>query len=107
MFMPKTGISVTLSDGNLLWLRSRTQTAKARSLSQTLDALVTEARLGGRVPEASIRSVKGTVDIAADDPALEGADAYVRDLFTSSAARPVAARERLAPYRTGRGRRRG
>jgi hypothetical protein len=107
MFMPKSGISVTLSDNNLLWLRSRTQAAKARSLSQTLDALVTEARLGGRVPEASIRSVKGTVDIAADDPALERADLYVRDLFTASTGRPVVARERLAPHGTARGRRRG
>jgi hypothetical protein len=108
MFMPKTGISVTLSDENLLWLKSRTQTAKARSLSHTLDALVTDARLSGRVPDTAVRSVVGTIDIAADDPNLDSADAVVRDVFAASIRRPLVARETRPPYGRGtRGRRRG
>ena len=108
MFMPKRGISVTLSDDNLLWLRARTQAVKARSLSETLDGLVTDARLAGRIPDALVRSVVDTVDIAADDPDLERADSYLRDLFSSSTARPVLARDRRARYTaTPRGRRRG
>jgi hypothetical protein len=108
MFMPKRGISVTLSDDNLLWLKARTQAAKARSLSETLDGLVTDARLAGRIPDALVRSVVGTVDVAADDPDLERADTYLRELFASSTARSVPARERRARYTaTPRGRRRG
>jgi hypothetical protein len=106
--MPKHGISVTLSDDNLLWLRARTQAVKARSLSETLDGLVTEARIAGRIPEALVRSVVGTVDVAEDDPNLERADAHIRDLFSSSTGRPVLARERRARYSSAaRGRRRG
>ena len=106
--MPKLGISVTLSDINLLWLKARTQAAKARSLSETLDGLVTEARLAGKIPQAFVRSVVGTVDLAADDPNLERADIYIRDLFSSSTGRPVVAREGRARYSaTPRGRRRG
>ena len=106
--MPKRGISVTLSDDNLLWLKARTQSAKARSLSETLDGLITEARLSGRVPESLVRSVVGTVDVAEDDPNLERADSYIRDLFSSSTGRPVLARERRTRYSASpRGRRRG
>src|SRR5262245_36828560 len=106
--MPKRGISVTLSDSNLLWLKARTQAAKARSLSETLDGLITEARLAGQIPQALVRSVVGTVDVAADDPNLERADIYIRDLFSSSTGRPVLACERRARYpATPRGRRRG
>lgn len=108
IFMPKRGVSVTLSDDNLLWLKARTQAAKARSLSETLDGLVTDARLAGRIPGALVRSVVGSVDIAADDPNLEQADGYLRDLFASSTGRPVLARERRARYTAApRGRRRG
>lgn len=106
--MPKRGISVTLSDDNLLWLKARTQAAKARSLSETLDGLVTEARRSGRIPESLMRSVVGTVDIAEDDPNLDQADTYMRDLFSSASGRPVQARERRTRYSpTPRGRRRG
>jgi hypothetical protein len=106
--MPKQGISVTLSESNLLWLKARTQAAKARSVSETLDGLVTEARLAGQVPQALVRSVVGTVDVAADDPNLERADTFIRDLFSSSTGRPVLAREsRVRDSATPRGRRRG
>ena len=66
--MPKRGISVTLSDDNLLWLKARTQAAKARSLSETLDGLVTEARLSGRIPDSLMRSVVGTIDVESTRP---------------------------------------
>jgi len=107
--MPKVGVSVTLDDANLLWLKSRTMATKARSLSETLDLLVTAARTGGPTPPAAIRSVFGTVDIADDDPNLEGADAYVRKLTDASLSRPVTVRESPPPYRAGktRGPRRG
>jgi hypothetical protein len=109
MFMPKRGISVTLDDTNLLWLKSRTMASKARSLSETLDSLVTAARTGGTTPAAAMRSVAGTVDIAGDDPNLDRADAYVRQLVDASLLKPVVAREPAPPYRTRkpRGPRRG
>ena len=94
MFMPKSGISVTLRDDNLVWLRGRTKATGARSLSETLDAIVSAARAGGLGPAGASRSVAGTVDIAGDDPDLEQADAYIRDLFTASQARPFVVRER-------------
>ncbi len=96
--MPKTGISVTLQDDNLLWLKSRTVALKGRSLSETLDDLVTAARTSGDVPGTTIRSVVGTVDIAADDQNLERTDVYLRDLVSSSVSRPILVREEPPPY---------
>ena len=103
--MPKTGVSVTLDDANLLWLKSRTAAMKGRSLSDTLDSLVTAARTGGTTPPAAIRSVAGTVDIASDDPNLDTADDYVRQLAEASLSRPIVARE--TPPRAGMGKPRG
>ena len=91
--MPKKGISVTLGDENLVWLRGRTVAIRGRSLSETLDDLVTTARTSGNVPASAIRSIAGTVDIASDDPGLEQADAYVRQLVTGSLARPFLVRD--------------
>lgn len=98
--MPKRGISVTLQDDNLLWLKSRTVARKGRSLSETLDDLVTAARTSGEVPGHTIRSVAGTIDIAADDPDLEKADAYLRSLVSSSLSRPIVVREEPPRYDT-------
>ena len=95
MFMPKTGISVTLRDDNLLWLKGRARATGARSLSKTLDDLVTAARTGRASPLADVRSVAGTIDIGADDPDLEKADAYIRDLFAASYAQPFLVRDGL------------
>ena len=103
---------MTLHDENLLWLKSRTVATKGRSLSETLDELVTAARTSREVPAAAIRSVIGTVDIAADDPNLERADDYIRDVVTGSLARPFLVREERTvdatsrskkPKRPGRG----
>ena len=109
MFMPKTGISVTLRDDNLLWLKSRTLAAKKRSLSETLDEIVTAARVGGG-HHAGARSVSGTIDIADDDPGLEKADDYIRGIVRSSLTLPVLVREGSNDRASGRpkkGRRRG
>ena len=83
--MPKRGVSVTLRDENLLWLKSRTVATKGRSLSETLDELVTAARTSRDVPAAAVRSVVGTVDIAADGIASVAA---LGTMLRARAARP-------------------
>lgn len=110
MFMPKQPISVTIEAGNLLWLKSRTVALKRRSVSDTLDALIADARhAGASAAGIDARSVVGTVDIAGDDPRLEHAKDYVGGLFDASLRRPVIAREAVErPRRTAKGpRRRG
>ena len=92
MFMPKRALSVTLEEGNLLWLKGRAATTKRRSLSEALDGLITAARAGGHGANAS-RSVVGTIDIAPGDPTLEHAGAYVQSVFAASLRRPFIARE--------------
>ena len=82
--MPKLPISVTLERDNLIWLKARTAAAKARSLSEMLDQIVSDARRSGRVAAASVRSVVGTIDISEDDPDLSAADEYLRALFERS-----------------------
>lgn len=97
MFMPKTPLSVTLDDANLLWLKGRTAGRKKRSLSETLDEILTEARTGGVGADAA-RSVVGTIDIADDDPTLELADAAVGALFETSLGRPFLVKEPSPGY---------
>jgi hypothetical protein len=84
MFMPKQPLSVTMEEENILWLKGRALAGKQRSLSEALDRVVTAARTRGDA--AGARSVVGTVDIAAGDPALLGADAAIRALFDASIA---------------------
>ena len=97
MFMPKTALSVTLDDTNLLWLKGRAAGRKKRSLSDALDEILTAARQGGTGGDAP-RSVAGTVDISADDPGLERADAAIRALVDESLSRPVIVRERAEAH---------
>ena len=104
MFMPKKPLSVTLEENNILWLRGRTSAAGFRSISDTLDRLVTEARTSGRMADASLRSVVGTIDIAPSDPLLQTADAALRDEIDASLQRPVASARSLAKAKS-RGRR--
>ena len=92
MFMPKKALSVTLEEGNLIWLKGRAAATKRRSLSEALDGLITAARAGGHGANAS-RSVVGTIDIAPGDPTLEHAGAYVQSVFAASLQRPFIARE--------------
>jgi hypothetical protein len=97
MIMRKEPVSVTLGRENLLWLRGQAARSKRRSLSDTLDEIVTAARLGGQV-SGSIRSVVGTVDIAAGDAELEGADEYIREEFSKSLSRPLVVHESKVRY---------
>jgi hypothetical protein len=91
--MPKKAVSLTLDEDNLLWLQSQAAAAKRRSLSDTVDRIVTAARKSGRVLDSSIRSVVHSVDINPDDPDLAEADAHVAALFAASIQRPWLVRE--------------
>jgi hypothetical protein len=101
MFMPKAPVSVTLDVDNLLWLRARAVSRKRRSLSDALDEIVTAARTGALGVQAS-RTVVGTIDIAADDPDLLRADAYIRQEMEASLARPIAVHEARVPDKVAR-----
>lgn len=81
---------MTLEEDNILWLRGRTSAAGFRSISDTLDRLITQARSSGRMAEVSMRSVVGTIDIAPSDPRLERADAALRGEIEASIQRPIA-----------------
>lgn len=83
LLVGKRPISVTLDEENILWLRGRTTATGSRSVSDTLDRIVTEARMSGRIADSG-RSVVGTIDIAAVDPLLERADEEMRRLFDSA-----------------------
>jgi hypothetical protein len=82
--MTKQAVSVTLHPDNLLWLRGQAKAQGRRSVSETLDRLLSEARTGSRLQGGSIRSVVGTIRIASSDPGLSGADAAIRALFSSA-----------------------
>ena len=103
--MPKKAISATLDRENLLWLRAQTAAAKGKSLSDTLDRLITEARTAGRVAPGTVRSVVGTIDISDADPDLSRADDYVRALFDQSSRQPFLAKETPPARRSPRKRR--
>jgi hypothetical protein len=97
MFMPKSPLSVTLDDNNLLWLRGRVAGRKKRSLSEALDEILTQARQGGAGADAA-RSVVGTIDIADNDLSLDRADDAVQALFEESVSRPFLVRESVEAY---------
>src|SRR5262245_29989823 len=109
MFMPKKAVSLTLDEANLLWLKGLGH--GQGNLSAAVDDLITAARAGRFGVPAVVRSVVGTIDIAAEDPRLERADAAIRDLFAASLSRPLRVSETRAPYapagRPKRSRRRG
>ena len=92
--MNKRAISVTLHRDNVIWLKGRADAAGCKSVSELVDRLVTAARTGGEV--APPRSVVGTIEVDPSDPALERADAAVRD-FYEAALRPRRARKRKQP----------
>ena len=94
--MAKQAISVTLEADNMTWLKGRAHAAGLRSVSELLDQLVTAARSSGQLGPS--RSVAGTIDIAADDPWLEGADAAVRGMFEASLRRPLMVKEAAPVY---------
>jgi hypothetical protein len=94
--MPKTAISVTLDADNLTWLKARVRSDQARSVSDVLDRLVTEART--HRPGGDVRSVVGTIDVDPSDPLLLKADDAVRALVANSVGRPFLAKERRPTY---------
>lgn len=103
--MGKKSVSVTLEEANLLWLRGRGY--GRGNLSAALDDLISAARAGRLGIAAPVRSVVGTIDLPADDPALEHADGVIRELFAQSLSRPMIVREPRAGERAGRRRRTG
>jgi len=82
--MSKRAISVTLSEENVLWVKSMTTRKKLRSVSEALDRLVDDARMAQPRPA---RSIAGTARICGDDPELLEADRAVRALFAQSVRR--------------------
>jgi hypothetical protein len=107
--MPKKAVSLTLDETNLLWLKGRG--GGHGNLSAAVDDLISAARAGRLGTPAAVRSVVGTIDLAADDPRLERADRDVRELFAISLARPLRVADPHASYkpvpRPRRSRRRG
>jgi hypothetical protein len=87
--MTKRAISITLDAENLLWLRAQTRLRGARSVSETVDTLIREARAARSSSAASIRSVVGTIRIAASDPDLAGADQEIGEMFKASLEREL------------------
>jgi len=81
--MAKKAISVTLSQENLLWLRAQAGARGKRSVSETLDQLLEEARSGSGMKVAS-RSAVGMIQIAPSDPELREADREIREQFRRS-----------------------
>ena len=86
--MPKKPISLTLDHANLLWLKGRARLMTGGSISEAIDQVVAEARLGRSGFAHPSRSVVGTIDLS-DDPDLSGADEAVRGLFGGSLRRPL------------------
>lgn len=78
--MVKQAISVTLRAPNVLWIRGQMKSRGLRSVSETLDVLIDEAR-GAKA--TAVRSVVGTIAISASDPDLAGADEDIRALFAA------------------------
>jgi hypothetical protein len=98
--MPKQAISVTLEADNLAWLKARARAGAARSVSDMLDRLVTEARTRGASGE--IRSVVGSIDVDPSDPLLDTADAYIRALLAESLDRPFLVKEEKGTQKPGK-----
>lgn len=107
VFMPKRAISLTLEESNLVWLRGQTSMTGARSLSHTVDHLITLARTAGLGTPRAVRSIAGTIDLDATDPQLTSANDAMRALFQESLARPLVVMEPTAPFAPHTTRRRG
>jgi hypothetical protein len=102
--MSKHAISVTLHRDNLTWLKARAGAIGARSVSDLLDQLVSEARRA--TPGGAVRSVVGTIDIDASDPLLTGADDVLRAMFDVSLRHPTLVKESRSADKAGAKRKR-
>ena len=98
--MPKQAITVTLDADNLTWLKGRARGIGARSMSELLNRLVSDARRQGTLGEP--RSVVGTVTIDPSDPLLDGADQAVRAFFAAAVKGAPRLSERPSAYRVRR-----
>lgn len=105
--MAKKPVSLTIDESNLVWLQGLAARSGARSVSETVDRLITAAREGGASARAYARSVVGTIDISIADPVLEGADNALRTEFERSLTRPFVVKERRTAFRSKRATRRG
>ncbi len=94
--MPKKAVSLTLDEANVLWLKGRGY--GQGNLSAAVDDLITAARAGRLGVLPAVRSVVGTIDLAADDPRLARADDVMRELFAASLARPLRVSDARTPY---------
>lgn len=92
--MPKKPVSLTLEEANIAWLKGVTARSGGRSVSDTVDRLITSARESG--VGAPARSVVGSIDLPAHDTTLVAADVAVRDLFAESLSRPFLVNETRA-----------
>jgi hypothetical protein len=92
--MAKKAVSLTLGESNLLWLQSLTARGGARSLSDAVDRLITQARATDATGGIAAKSVVGSIDINESDAGLDEADAAIRKLFTGSLARSLVGRDR-------------
>jgi hypothetical protein len=90
---------VTLHSDNLTWLKARAGAIGARSVSDLLDQLVSDARRA--TPGGAVRSVVGTIDIDQSDPLLTDADDVLRTVFDASLKRPALVKETRAAYGAG------
>jgi hypothetical protein len=103
----RQAVSITLARDNILWLKAQAAASVKGTVSDVVDRLVTDARTQGRSEAAAITSVRDTIDLPEDDPDLERADTYVREILGRSLRRPVMVRERpsrAAPGRAARSR---
>jgi hypothetical protein len=98
-------VSLTLDESNLLWLRGVTARSGARSLSETVDRIVSTVRDGKAAVSLGVRSIVGAIEIPADDLDLTKADASIRQLFARSLARPWPGEGAPRKRRAGRRRR--
>lgn len=99
--MSKKAISVTLRADNLLWLKTRVKVKGDRSVSETLDQIITKARAGVEAGGAEVRSVVGNARIPPSDRALAEAGAQVAALFLGSVGRNENASRGRRRKRTG------
>lgn len=83
----RKAVSVTLQQDNIVWLKGQAAATARGSLSEVLNRIVTDARIGGRGDSGAIRSVVGTIDFAVDDKSLAEMDAFVRSRFDQSLER--------------------
>lgn len=97
--MTKTAISITLDADNLTWLKGRAGAGGVRSVSELVDQIVRAARTSGQAGPS--RSVVGTIDVDANDPSLEGADAAIRSMFQTSLGRRLVVKETSPAYGSG------